>query len=118
MLDGQVLKKSFSDEAFKRADLQRHLGKFKTLEDPASANQGALGALVIEARGKTTVQPIEIPLGDARRPVPPAQVVEKYIRNAGEVVGTDVAKRTAQMLLEIETLSSIRPLLNQLAQRS
>ena len=118
ILDGQVLKKSFSDEAFNRADLQRHLGKFKTLEDPASANQGALGALVIEARGKTTVQPIEIPLGDARRPVPPAQVVEKYIRNAGEVVGTDVAKRTAQMLLEIETLSSIRPLLNQLAQRS
>ena len=118
ILDGQVLKKSFSDEAFNRADLQRHLGKFKTLEDPASANQGALGALVIEARGKTTVQPIEIPLGDARRPVPPAQVVEKYIRNAGEVVGTDVAKRTAQMVLEIETLSSIRPLLNQLAQRS
>lgn len=118
ILDGEVIKKSFSDEAFKRADLQRHLGKFKTLEDPACATQqGPLGALVIEAKGKTTVQPIEIPLGDAKRPVPPAQVVEKYVRNAAEVVGAEVARRTAQMLLEIETLSSIRPLLDLLAKR-
>ena len=119
ILDGEVIKKTFSDAAFKRADLQRHLAKFKTLEDPASAtDQGPLGALVIAAKGKTTVQPIEIPLGDARRPVPPAQVVEKYVRNAGEVVGADVAKRTAQMLLEIVTLSSIRPVLDLLAKRS
>ncbi|HTE16275.1 MAG TPA: hypothetical protein VK642_14460, partial [Burkholderiales bacterium] len=119
ILDGAVIKKTFSDEAFNRADLKRHLGKFKTVEDPASATtQGPLGALVIEAKGKTTVQPIEIPLGDAKRPVPPAQVVEKYVRNAGEVVGTEVARRTAQMLLDIENLSSIRPLLDQLAKRS
>jgi len=98
--------------------LKSHLGKFKTLEDPDSAQQGPLGALVIEASGRTTVQPIEIPLGDARRPVPPAQVAEKYIRNAGEVVGTDVAKETARMLLEIETLTSIRPVLDRLAKRS
>jgi hypothetical protein len=74
--------------------------------------------LVIEANGKTIAQPIEIPLGDAKRPVPPAQVVEKYVRNAEEVVGTDVARQTARMLLEIETLSSIRPVLDSLAKRS
>jgi 2-methylcitrate dehydratase PrpD len=118
ILDGEVVKKSFSDAAFNRPELKSHLGKFKTIEDPDSAQQGPLGALVIEANGKTTVQPIEVPLGDARRPVPPAQVVEKYIRNAGEVVGTDVAKETARMLLEIETLSSIRPVLDRLAKRS
>lgn len=117
ILDGQVRKKSFSDEAFKRPELQRHLGKFKAVEDPASKKQGPLGALVIEAKGKTTVQPIEIPLGDAKRPVPPAQVVEKYVRNAEEVVGTLVAKETARMLQEIETLSSIRPVLDRLAKR-
>jgi 2-methylcitrate dehydratase PrpD len=118
ILDGEVVKKSFSDTAFNRPEFKGHLGKFSTFEDPDSAQQGPLGALVIEANGKTTVQPIEIPLGDARRPVPPAQVVEKYIRNAGEVVGTDVAKETAQMLLEIETLPSIRPVLDRLAKRS
>ncbi len=118
ILDGQVLKKSFSDEAFKRPQLQRHLGKFKTLEDPASAKEGPLGALVIEAKGKRTVYPIEIPLGDAKRPVAPAQVVEKYVRNAEEVVGADVAKQTARMLLDIETLPSIRPVLDRLAKRS
>ena len=118
ILDGEVIKKTFSDEAFKRPQLNRHLGNFKTIEDPASANQGPLGALVIEAGGETIIQPIEIPLGDAKRPVPPAQVVEKYVRNAWEVVGEDVAKRTAQMLLEIETLPSIRPLLDLLAKRS
>lgn len=118
ILDGAVVKKTFSDEAFNRPDLKRHLVKFKTLEDPASAtDQGPFGVLVIEAKGKTIMQPIEIPLGDAKRPVPPAQVVEKYVRNASEVVGTDVAKRTAQMLLEIETLASIRPLLDLLARR-
>ncbi len=116
--DGEVVKKTFSDEAFKRPEVARNLGKFKTLEDPASAKQGPLGVLVIEARGRTIAQPIEIPLGDAKRPVPPAQVVEKYIRNAGEVVGTDVARQTARMLQEIETLSSIRPLLDRLAKRS
>ena len=75
-------------------------------------------SLLIEAKGRTKAQPIEIPLGDAKRPVPPSQVVEKYVRNAAEVVGTDVARRTAQMLLEIETLSSIRPVLELLAKRS
>jgi hypothetical protein len=64
------------------------------------------------------MQPIEIPLGDAKRPVPPSHVVEKYIRNAGEVVGTQVAQQTARMLQEIETLSSIRPVLDLLAKRS
>ena len=101
-----------------RPEVKHHLGKFKTLEDPASKEKGPLGVLVIEAKGKTIMQPIEIPLGDAKRPVPPAQVVEKYVRNAGEVVGTDVARQTAQMLLEIETIPSIRPLLDRLAKRS
>jgi hypothetical protein len=45
-------------------------------------------------------------------------VVEKYVRNAGEVVGPDVAKQTAQMLLKIETLASIRPVLDLLAKRA
>jgi len=118
ILDGEVVKNTFSDEAFNRPEVKRHLGKFKTLEDPASGEEGPLGVLVIEAKGKTIRQPIEIPLGDAKRPVPPAQVVDKYIRNAEEVVGTDVARRTARMLQDIESLPSIRPLLDLLAKRS
>ncbi|HKA45574.1 MAG TPA: MmgE/PrpD family protein [Burkholderiales bacterium] len=116
--DGHVIKKTFSDEAFKRAEVARNLGKFKTLEDPVSAKKGPLGVLVIEAKGKTMEQPIEIPLGDARRPLPPTQVVEKYVRNASEVVGTEVARKTAQMLMEIENLKSVRPVLDLLAKRS
>ena len=79
---------------------------------------GPLGVLMIEAKGKTIAQPIEIPLGDCKRPVPPAQVVDKYVRNAAEVVGEAVAKETAQMLLQIETLPSIRPVLDRLAKRA
>jgi 2-methylcitrate dehydratase PrpD len=116
--DGEVVKKTFSDEAFKRAEVTRNLGKFKTLEDAASVQYGPLGVLMIEAKGRTKAQPIEIPLGDCKRPVPPSQVVDKYIRNAGEVVGTDIARETAQMLLKIETLSSIRPVLDKLAKRN
>src|SRR5215510_7925685 len=115
--DGEVVKKTFSNEAFKRPDVVRNLGKFKTLEDPASSKQGPLGVLMIEAKGKTIAQPIEIPLGDCKRPVPPAQVVEKYVRNASEVVGEAVAKETAEMLLKIETLPGIRPVLDKLAKR-
>ncbi len=118
ILDGQVVKKTFSDEAFNRPELKAHLGRFKTVEDPASSKKGPLGVLVIEAKGKIIEQPIEIPLGDARRPVPPAQVIEKYVRNASEVVGEDVARETARMLQEIETLSSIRPVLDRLARRA
>lgn len=118
ILDGQVIKSTFSDKAFRRPELQRPLAKFKTLEDPASARQGPLGALVIEAKGKTIVQPIDYPLGDVRRPAPPALVIEKYVRNAAEVIGTELAKETAQMLLAIETLPSIRPVLDRLAKRA
>lgn len=118
ILDGFVVKKTFSDTAFKRSELQSHLGKFKTLEDPASSQHGPLGVLVIVANGKTIHQPIEIPLGDAKRPVPPSQVVDKYITNASEVLGIEAAKQSARMLQEIETLSSIRPLLDCLARRS
>jgi hypothetical protein len=45
-------------------------------------------------------------------------VVEKYVRNAQEVVAADVAKRTADMLLDIETLAAIRPVLYLLVKRS
>jgi 2-methylcitrate dehydratase PrpD len=117
ILDGRVVKSTFSDEAFKRPEIKRHLAKFKTLEDPA-ATDGPLGVLVIEAQGQTLRQPIEIPLGDHRRPVPPSQVVEKYVRNASEVVSPAVAEKTAQMLQRIETLDSIRPLLDLLSKRS
>jgi len=119
ILDGQVTKSSFSNAAFKRPELQRHLPKFKTVEDPQSAKEGPLGALVIEAKGKRIVQPIEIPLGDARRPAPPSLVVEKYVRNAAEVIGEQQARETAQQLLAIESLSSsgIRLLLDRLARR-
>jgi 2-methylcitrate dehydratase PrpD len=117
ILDGEVIKSTFSDKAFNRPEVKSHLGKFKTLEDPASKDKGALGVLVIQAKGKTIEQPIEIPLGDAKRPVPPSQVVEKYVRNASEVVGAEIAKRTSQMLLEIEKLSSIRPVLDLLSKR-
>jgi 2-methylcitrate dehydratase PrpD len=41
ILDGQVLKKSFSDEAFNRPEVTRNLGKFTTLEDPASGFRDA-----------------------------------------------------------------------------
>ncbi len=118
ILDGYVVKNTFSDALFKRPELQNHLGKFKTIEDPASKEHGPLGVLVIVANGKTIMQPIEIPLGDAKRPAPPAHVVEKYRHNAAEVVGAKVADETAQMLLAIETLPSIRPLLDKLAKRA
>jgi 2-methylcitrate dehydratase PrpD len=118
IMDGEIVKQSFSDKAFNRPELKAHLGKFKTLEDPASEKQGPLGALIIVANGKTIVQPIEIPTGHAKRPIPPSQVIDKYIRNASEVIGQKVAKETAQMLQEIEKLSSIRPLLDKLAKRS
>ena len=117
ILDGEVVKQTFSDTAFKRADIGRHLGKFKTLEDPA-ATDGPLGVLVIVAQGKTIRQPIEIPLGDHRRPVPPSLVVEKYVRNAAEVLGKDAAEKTARMLQQLETLASLRPLLEVLARRA
>ena len=117
ILDGEVVKKTFSDTAFNRAEFKGQLEKFRTIEDPASSEKGALGVLVIQAKGRTIEQPIEIPLGDAKRPIQPSQVVDKYVRNASEVVGAEVAKRTAQMLLSIETLPSIRPVLNMLAKR-
>jgi len=117
ILDGHVLKSTFSDTAFKRPALQAHLGKFRTVEDAASAQHGPLGALVIEARGKTIVQPIDVPLGDAKRPAPPALVIEKYERNAGEVIGSGRARETSRMLLEIERLPTLRPLLDILAKR-
>lgn len=118
ILDGTVMKSTFSDKAFHRPELQAHLSKFKTIEDPESAKHGALGCLVIQAKGKTTVQPIDIPLGDARKPAPPSLIIEKYLRNAGEVLGPDIAKKTSEMLLAIETLPSIHPLLDLLSTRA
>ena len=112
------MKKTFSNEAFSRAAVKSQLGKFRALEDPASKDDGPLGVLVVEAKGRTIRQPIEIPVGDCKRPLAAAKVVEKYVRNAQEVVAADVAKRTADMLLDIETLAGIRPVLDLLAKHS
>ena len=118
ILDGYVIKSTFSDKAFKRTELKAHLPKLKTLEDPASSQHGPLGVLVFQVKGKTIHQPIEIPLGDCKRPVPPSQVVDKYITNASEVVGEAVARQTAAMLQTIETLPSLQPLLELLSKRA
>ncbi len=118
ILDGQVLKSTFSDHAFKRPELQRHLPKFRTVEDPAADKHGPLGVLMIAAGGKTAAQPIEYPLGDHRRPAPPSLVVEKYLRNAAEVIGENMARQTLEMLQKIETLPSLSPLLDMLAKRT
>ncbi len=115
--DGYIVKASFSDTTFNRPEVQRHLSKFKTLEDPASKDHGALGLLVIRAKGKTTNQPIDLPLGDCRRPAPDSMVVDKYLRNAAEVIGDKAAKATADMLLDIDRLPSIRPVLDLLSKR-
>lgn len=117
ILDGEVVKRTFSDGAFNRPEVQRHLPKFRTLEDPA-ATDGPLGVIVIEAQGRRLRQPIEIPLGDCRRPAPPQQVVEKYLRNAAETIGMEAAQETARMLQAIETLPSIRPLIDLLTRRN
>jgi len=117
ILDGQVVKRTFSDEAFARPEIRRNLPKFKTVEDPA-ATDGPLGVLVIEAHGRTVRQPIEIPLGDHRRPVPPSHVVAKYVTNASEVLGNEAAEKTAGMLQQLEKLASIRPLLDLLSKRT
>ena len=117
ILDGQVLKQTFSDAAFKRPELQRHLPKFRTAEDPAADKHGPLGVLMIEMKGKTIAQPIEYPLGDHRRPAPPSLVLEKYLRNAAEVIGPQMAKETSELLLKLETLTSLGPLLDRLAKR-
>jgi 2-methylcitrate dehydratase PrpD len=117
IMDGEVVKATFSDKAFNRPELKAQLGKFKTIEDPASEKHGVLGALIMEAKGKIIVQPIELPTGHAKRPIPPEQVIEKFHRNAAEVVGMDVAREASRMLLAIETLPGIRPLLDRLAKR-
>jgi 2-methylcitrate dehydratase PrpD len=118
LLDGYVVKATFSDTAFKRPELQRHLSKFRTVEDPASAKHGVLGALVVTARDKQIVQPIDLPLGDAKRPAAPQLVIEKYERNAAEVIGPELARKTSAMLLSIEQLPSIHPLLDILSTRT
>jgi 2-methylcitrate dehydratase PrpD len=117
ILDGEVVKRTFSDSAFNRAEVKRHLPKFRTVEDPA-ATDGPLGVLVIEARGRRLRQPIDIPLGDCKRPLPPERVAAKYVANASEVLGTEAAQKTAGMLRAIETLPSIRPLVDLLARRA
>lgn len=116
ILDGEVLKQTFSDEAFRREQIQQHLPKFKTLEDP-DATDGPLGVIVIQTKRATLRMPIDIPLGDHRRPVPSSQVIAKYVRNASEVLGESAAQRSAEMLQKLETLTSIRPLLNLLCKR-
>jgi 2-methylcitrate dehydratase PrpD len=118
ILDGYVIKSTFSDTAFKRAEMREHLPKFKTLEDPASLQHGPLGVLVIQARGKTIHQPIEIPVGDCKRPVPPSHVVQKYITNASEVLGEAAARKTAEMLQNIESLQDLDLLLALLSRRA
>ena len=52
ILDGEVVKKTFSDAAFKRPEVKRHLGKFKTLEDPASEERRAARRAGDRSEGK------------------------------------------------------------------
>jgi 2-methylcitrate dehydratase PrpD len=117
ILDGEVKKNTFTDSLFRRPELQRHLYKFSSIEDPSSAKQGALGVLVIKAKGVTSNVPIDIPSGDKRKMIPSSDIVEKYLNNASEVIGATLARRTADMLLNIESLPSATTLLDCLSKR-
>ena len=67
--------------------------------------------------GEPVHQVVPVP-ATAVPPAPPSLVIEKYLRNAGEVLGAELAKKTSEMLLAIETLPSIHPLLDLLARRA
>jgi hypothetical protein len=73
---------------------------------------------IVKSRSSRGPTPDPALPADCKRPLAAAKVVEKYVRNAQEVVAADVAKRTADMLLDIETLAGIRPVLDLLAKRS
>ena len=68
--------------------------------------------------GRGSVQPVEVSTGDARRPVGLQEVKAKYLANVEPVLGADVARETAEMLLALEELPRISVLVDKLAGRS
>lgn len=115
LLDGRVVKWSFSDEAFQRRQLQDALRKVTVTVDPDS---GPRGTLVVRAAGQEFARAIEVPTGNSSRPVPLKVIEDKYLANAEPVLGLAAAKQTARMLLELEELPAVGPLVDMLAKRS
>ena len=115
LLDGWVTKWSFSDESFRRRELQDLLQKCDVAEDPDSRPHGVLTA---RWPAQEVVQPIEVATGDAGPPVGLEEVQAKYLANAQPVLRADVARETAEMLLDLEHLPRLGALMDKLATRS
>ena len=115
LLDGRVTKWSFSEESFQRQELQDLLRKCDVTEDTDS---GPYGVLAARWPAEEVVQPVEVSTGDARRPVGLQEVKAKYLANVEPVLGADVARETAEMLLALEELPRISVLVDKLAGRS
>ena len=114
LLDGQVTKWSFSDEAFRRPELRGLLDSFSVEVDTES---GPYGILAVEAAGQELVQQIELPTGHASRPISTEEIRQKFMLNAEPVLGSTQAGEIAGMVLDLENLPDLSPLMDRLATR-
>lgn len=115
LLDGQVTKWSFSDEAFQRPELKGLLDSFSVEVD---AESGPHGILSVEAGGQELVQQIELPTGHASRPISTEEIRQKFMLNAEPVLGSQHAGEIASMVLDLENLPNLAALMDRLATRN
>ena len=115
LADGQVTRASFSRERISDPALRRRLAEQTTLrEDPtltAGYPDGIPNRIRVRLRdGRELEREVRYPRGHAKNPMSDAEVLEKYHANVREVFSARQAERIAQLVMELERQSSLRPL--------
>ncbi len=116
--DGKLTDQQFERNRFKDADIVALLGKTKAVGSD-DLNQrfprGRPAIIEVElADGTRHRAEIDVPLGDAARPFDEKTVTAKFRELAEPVIGAAGARRVVELVENLDTLTSLEPLMSAL----
>ena len=116
--DGKLTDQQFERNRFKDADIVALLGKTKAVGSD-DLNQrfprGRPAIIEVElADGTRHRAEIDVPLGDAARPFDEKTVTAKFRELADPIIGAAGARRVVELVENLDTLTSLEPLMSAL----
>ena len=114
LIDGDVTLAQFEHDRWRHADIMALVVKTKVSPSPtliakAPKGRGAIVEVVL-ADGQILRETVEVPEGDAQRPLSQVSLEHKFSTFAVPVLGAERAKRILALIDRLETMDDIRPL--------
>jgi 2-methylcitrate dehydratase PrpD len=115
LIDGKGGLAQFEDARVTRSDVQDLLRRVRVSTNPRMASGAGLFGIQLSVKlrdGSERRASLEVPRGHPQRQLDAEQLALKFVECAGPLVGADRAREAASLLERLESLPSIKPVID------